>query len=72
MARLITAANFDGETGLMWFAVVLAAAIVLVAGLGLAFVQMAHRAHWRVRQHDLAEQHSRAQLGAIRCTEWRA
>jgi hypothetical protein len=36
-----------------------------VAGLGLAFVQMANRAQLQVRERDLAEPHSSAQLGSI-------
>jgi hypothetical protein len=66
LARLITAlTGFNGENGVMWFSVAFAAAIEIVAGLGLAFVQMANHAQWRIRQRDLLERLSSVQLGAI-------
>jgi hypothetical protein len=43
---------------------VFAAAFEIVAGLGFAFVQMTNRAQWQIRQRDLLEQLSSAQLGA--------
>jgi hypothetical protein len=66
LARLITAlTGFNGENGVMWFSVAFAAAIEIVAGLGLSFVQMTNRAQWRIRQRDLAERLLSAPLGAI-------
>ena len=44
-----------GDKAVMWFSVVFAAAIELVAGFGLAFVQMDHRAQWRIPQRELDE-----------------
>jgi hypothetical protein len=66
LARLITAlTGFNGEIGVMWFSVAFAAAIEIVAGLGLAFVQMTNHAQWLIRQRDLMERVSSVQLGAI-------
>jgi hypothetical protein len=56
IAKLVKAlTRFDGDKAVMWFSVVFAAAIELVAGFGLAFVQMDHRAQWRIPQRELDE-----------------
>jgi hypothetical protein len=47
----------------MWFSIVFAAAIEIVAGLGFAFVQMTNRAQWLMRQRELVECLTDAQLG---------
>jgi hypothetical protein len=58
-------AKILGEKAVMWFSVVFAAAIELVAGLGLAFVQMAHRAQWQIRQCELAQRLSAAEPSVL-------
>ena len=54
-----------GDKAVMWFSVVFAAAIELVAGLGLAFVQMDHCAQWRIRQCELAQRLSAAEPSVL-------
>jgi hypothetical protein len=54
-----------GDKAVMWFSVVFAAAIELVAGLGLAFVQMDHCAQWRIRQRELAQGLSAAEPSVL-------
>ena len=44
--------GFDGERGAMWFSLLFAAAIEIVAGLGLAFVHLTDQARWLVHQSD--------------------
>jgi hypothetical protein len=70
MAQVVsTITGFDGETGSTWLSLMFAAAIEIVAGLGMAFVQLADRAQSLIRQRDLIgrlnQPQASAQISAI-------
>jgi hypothetical protein len=66
IAKLVKAiTRLDANKAVMWFSVVFAAAIELVAGFGLAFVHMAHRAQLRIPQRKLAQRLSAAERSVL-------